>query len=86
MQRQVLIKQFNITCEQAIVKIAGKFDHKHWISVIKKRGLTEDGFGSIMRATPKRNEEYPDIFHSRFSLRVRPCNRTARCTLGRRTP
>jgi hypothetical protein len=90
MQKQALIKQFNVTSTQALAEIAEalysskELDYEDWISVIKKLGLTENEFESIMQATPKRYEDYPNIFNSRFSLAVRPAYRTARSALGRK--
>jgi N-acetyl sugar amidotransferase len=51
--------------------------------VIKKLGLTEASFDALMALTPKRYEDYPNMFNSRFYLTVRGAYRAARSALGR---
>lgn len=51
--------------------------------VIKKLGLTEASFEEIMRAPPKRYDDYPNMLNSRFYLAVRGAYRAVRSVAGR---
>lgn len=87
LSNQVLAGQ--VTRAQALAEIAKppyatpQLEQDDREYVIKKLGLTEESFEAIMKTPPKRYEDYPNMFNSRFYLTARGAYRKARAVAGR---